>query len=319
MGPIGNFMMLRIPERFILRMTLLLLLPVTGTVANAATVLIQTPLGDIELEMLTEAAPGTVANFLSYVNDGSYQDSFIHRSVPGFVIQGGGFFFRDGSASAIPTDPPITNEFSVSNTRGTVAMAKLSGDPDSATSQWFINLADNSENLDDQNGGFTVFARVTGNGMAVADAIAALQRFNEGGPFAEIPLIDRDPGEVVTAENLVLTSLSVDSDEDGVYDPDDAFPQDPQETLDTDGDGTGNNADTDDDGDGLPDLIEEELSLDPLDPTDAAGDLDGDGFDNLTEYEDGTDPANPNSNMRTNILVIKLITGGSDFEEQEQN
>ncbi len=313
---IGNFMMFRNPGRTVLR--LLLLLPVASTFANAANVLIQTPLGDIELELLPEAAPGTVANFLNYVNDGAYQDAFIHRSVPGFIIQGGGFVFREGVASAIPTDPPITNEFSVSNTRGTVAMAKLSGDPDSATSQWFINLADNSQNLDGQNGGFTVFARVIGDGMAVADAIAALERFDEGGPYGEIPLIDRDPNQAVTDENLVFTTVSSDSDGDGVYDSEDAFPQDPQETLDTDGDGTGNNSDTDDDGDGLPDLIEEELGLDPLDSADAAGDLDGDGFDNLTEYEDGTDPTNPRSNMRNTIMVIKLITGGGAVEETEE-
>jgi len=146
--------------------------------ALATNVIMETPLGDIEIELFDEVAPGTVENFLNYVNDGDYENSFVHRSVPGFVIQGGGFNFEAGLQGTVPTDPPIQNEFNRSNVRGTVAMAKLGGDPDSATSQWFINLADNSASLDGgdgQGGGFfTVFGQVVGDGMEVADAIAAL-------------------------------------------------------------------------------------------------------------------------------------------------
>ncbi len=115
----------------------------------------------MEIDLFEEETPETVANFLNYVNDGDYANTFIHRSVAGFVIQGGGFTFIDGERQSVPTDPPVVNEPGISNLRGTIAMAKLSGDPNSATSQWFINLADNAENLDGQNGGFTVFGQVT--------------------------------------------------------------------------------------------------------------------------------------------------------------
>jgi len=181
-------------------------------VAMADTVVIETPLGDIELELLTEDAPNTVANFLRYIENGSYTKSFMHRSVPGFILQGGGFTFDGVNSNFIFTFDPIENEFKIPNTRGTVAMAKIGNSPDSATSQWFINLADNSENLDNQNGGFTVFARVVGNGMAVADAIGelAIMPFNK---HPELPVIDYtaadfNNGKFITEANLVMTDVT---------------------------------------------------------------------------------------------------------------
>jgi cyclophilin family peptidyl-prolyl cis-trans isomerase len=181
--------------------------------AYAVNVIIETPLGDIEVALLDDVAPETVANFLKYVNDGDYQNSFIHRSVPGFVIQGGGFTFVDSALDAVPTDPPVVNEPGRSNTRGTVAMAKQGGDPDSATSQWFINLADNSANLDNQNGGFTVFGEVVGDGMVVADAVAELTVWDAGGAFTDLPLIDYPGAPVeVSAEHLVFTEVAIISD-----------------------------------------------------------------------------------------------------------
>ena len=95
------------------------------------------------------------------MNKGSYANSIFHRSVANFVIQGGGFRITSPTnIDSIPSDPPVVNEYKVSNTRGTIAMAKLGGDPNSATNQWFFNLRDeNATNLDFQNGGFTVSAR----------------------------------------------------------------------------------------------------------------------------------------------------------------
>lgn len=175
--------------------------------ALASDVLMQTPFGEVEIELFDEEAPETVANFLNYVNDGDYVDSFLHRSVPGFVVQGGGFVFTGSQAVPVPTDPPVVNEPGISNLRGTVAMAKRADDPNSATSQWFFNLADNSEILDDQNGGFTVFGQVRGDGMAVIDQIAALQRWNLGSPFAELPLIDYSGSGDITEDHLVMIDV----------------------------------------------------------------------------------------------------------------
>jgi cyclophilin family peptidyl-prolyl cis-trans isomerase len=188
-----------------LAISALLALPVMAT---ADTVLIETPQGNIEIELLTEDAPNTVANFLNYIDSGKYTNSFIHRSIPGFVIQGGGFTFNGSNAPGIIPFASVENEFKVSNTRGTVAMAKLSDQPDSATSQWFINLADNSESLDNQNGGFTVFARVIGNGMEVADAINQLEIIDASGSFTNLPVIDYQTGNFLTEANLVMTAVS---------------------------------------------------------------------------------------------------------------
>jgi cyclophilin family peptidyl-prolyl cis-trans isomerase len=129
------------------------------------------------------ATPQTVANFLSYVRNfgvsdttNKYDGAVFHRSIPGFIVQGGAFKVQSApnNFSPITTAPSPVNEPVNSNSRGTVAMAKIGGDPNSATNQFFVNLADNSSILDGQNGGFTAFARVAGNGMAVAEAIAAL-------------------------------------------------------------------------------------------------------------------------------------------------
>ncbi|WP_052055387.1 peptidylprolyl isomerase [Myxosarcina sp. GI1] len=140
-----------------------------------------------------EGAPQTVENFINYVNDGDYANSIIHRSIPDFVIQGGGFTVENLAIEPIPTDPPVANEFSAdrSNVRGTIAMAKLGSDPNSATSQWFFNLADNSANLDSQNSGFTVFGEVLSEEyLATVDAIAELPVFDGSSFFGQPALTD---------------------------------------------------------------------------------------------------------------------------------
>lgn len=184
-------------------------------ISRATTVVtMETTLGNISIELYDSAAPLTVANFLNYVQDGDYVNSFIHRSVPGFVIQGGGFQYDADidTFSSVPTDAPVMNEFSLSNVRGTLAMAKMGGDPDSATSQWFFNLIDNSANLDYQNGGFTVFGQVLGNGMDVVDAIAALMTLDLTSitpAFTDVPL-DGYTGIFDPANQLVqINNVSV--------------------------------------------------------------------------------------------------------------
>jgi cyclophilin family peptidyl-prolyl cis-trans isomerase len=171
-------------------------------------------------------APLTVRNFRNYVNRGAYRNSIIHRSIPGFVIQGGGFTVNGlgdvleqtptsgaDAVDVIPTDAPVRNEFNAgrSNLRGTIAMAKVDNNPNSATSQWFFNLANNSRNLDNQNGGFTVFGQVLGNAdLNVIDAIAAVPvfgatRFFGQSAFTDLPLSVENPNRPMLSgdENLV--------------------------------------------------------------------------------------------------------------------
>ena len=154
----------------------------------ATTVQFQTVMGDITVELFDESTPETVANFLRYVDEQKFNDTLIHRSVKNFVIQGGGFTYTDDGIERISSYGAVINEPVFANVRGTIAMAKLGGDPNSATSEWFFNLGNNTTNLDNQNGGFTVFGQVT-EGMDVVDAIADLPRY-KGGGFTEIPLRD---------------------------------------------------------------------------------------------------------------------------------
>jgi cyclophilin family peptidyl-prolyl cis-trans isomerase len=137
-------------------------------------------LGAVDIILYEATTPATVANFLAYVNgsgQGAYDGAIIHRSMSNFVIQGGGYRPIGGSAFESVTDlAPVANEPGLENMRGTLSMARVGGDPDSATNEWFVSLGDNRANLDFQNGGFSVFGRVAGDGMTVVDNIAALPK-----------------------------------------------------------------------------------------------------------------------------------------------
>jgi cyclophilin family peptidyl-prolyl cis-trans isomerase len=148
--------------------------------ADNPVVVLETSLGSITIELDQAKAPITVANFLKYVDEGYYNGLIFHRVMSDFMIQGGGM---DDQLQPKKTNAPIKNEASngLSNVRGTIAMARTSA-PDSATSQFFINLFDrNSANLDYQPGspGYCVFGKVIA-GMDVVDAIARVPLAGRG-------------------------------------------------------------------------------------------------------------------------------------------
>ncbi len=180
--------------------------------AFATIVQFQTVMGDFTVNLYDKTTPKTVENFLAYVKSNAYTNSVIHRSIPGFVVQGGGFKYETKLPLVeIAQNAAVINEPIYANKRGTIAMAKLGGNPNSATNQWFFNLKDNSVTLDPQNGGFTVFGEVTGNGMAIIDAMAALNIFNFGSntAFSDLPLrsytaTDATNGVTVTDKNFVM-------------------------------------------------------------------------------------------------------------------
>ena len=185
--------------------------PVRAQSSSDPVYVFHTTLGNISVQLFPDVAPQTVANFLRYVSAGAYNNSFIHRSVPGFIVQGGGYLFPNGQVQTIAAFPPVVNEFHLSNTRGTIAMAKLGNDPNSATSQWFFNESDsNASNLDNQNGGFTVFGKVLdAASLAVMDQIAGVPVPNPSpynAPLNQIPLVNYQPAAGVQASNLVTIS-----------------------------------------------------------------------------------------------------------------
>lgn len=219
---------------------------------------INTNIGVIQVEMFDEATPATVANFLNYVNNGRYNNTVVHRAIDGFVVQLGGYDFSTGELQSIgpfvkngqqitsvaldlpfydhiAVFDPVVNEFSSSprdgqdrvNVRGTLAMAKTGGNPDSATSEFFFNLSDdNASNLDNQNGGFTTFARVV-RGMDIVDkmvAVSATPTADEFIPYygvlsgaspdyvnANMPLrgYEYDNGLPTAAQAVVINSVNV--------------------------------------------------------------------------------------------------------------
>jgi len=147
---------------------------------------LETSMGDIVVELDAKAAPVTVENFLKYVEQGFFNGTVFHRVIPGFMIQGGGM---EANLQRKPTGPPIVNEANngLKNDRGTLAMARTN-DPDSATSQFFINHKDNDflNYGGAGNPGYAVFAKVV-EGMDVVDKIAGVKTTTKG-PHANVPV-----------------------------------------------------------------------------------------------------------------------------------
>ncbi len=188
-----------------------------------------TSIEKFKVNLHDETTPITVANFLQYVNNGDYNNTIIHRTVDNFVVQGGGAKFEGTlPPTFFTTRPAIKNEPVFSNVLGTIAMAKGNA-VDSATSQWFINLDNNStdrpdgsvgQRLDIRNGGFTVFGEIIENGMTTIDAIASVPRCNIKQPdtnhaFSALPMPDYSESDcanklVPGVENFVtITSIDI--------------------------------------------------------------------------------------------------------------
>lgn len=139
---------------------------------------LETSMGPIKVRLDPENAPVTTENFKKYVNDDFYDGLIFHRVIPGFMIQGGGFYpSGEKKATRVPIELEADN--GLSNDRGTIAMARTSI-PDSATSQFFINLVDNSALDYPNNGGYAVFGEVI-EGMDVVDSIAGVETASKAG------------------------------------------------------------------------------------------------------------------------------------------
>jgi peptidyl-prolyl cis-trans isomerase A (cyclophilin A) len=162
-----------------------------ATVLNVAQpeVTLTTSKGVIVVELYPSVAPTTVNNFLGYVSAGYYASTLFHRAIPGFVIQGGGYTTGGIKRSGQGTPIALESNKGLSNTRGMVAMARTS-DPNSATSEFFVNLVDNLP-LDYQNAsspGYAVFGKVV-SGLGVVDAISEMPT-GVYGELSDVPLTD---------------------------------------------------------------------------------------------------------------------------------
>ena len=177
----------------------------------AGKVRLKTNQGDIVLQLNSEKAPITVENFLGYVKKKHYDGTVFHRVIDGFMIQGGGFALTDGKLVEKSSGKGIKNEGQngLKNERGTIAMARTN-DPNSATAQFFINVADNAMLNYPSNGGYAVFGKVV-EGMEVVDKIKAVKT-----GVSKLTMLHPATGEKlempsqdVPAENVVIVSATV--------------------------------------------------------------------------------------------------------------
>ena len=181
-------------------------LAATAALAANPQVELDTTLGKIRIELYPDAAPKTVANFLDYVKAKHYDGTQFHRVIGGFMVQGGGFtadFKQKPTKAPIPIEAEQSSKAGLLNVPGTLAMART-GDPNSATAQFFINVADNKflnfREATQQGYGYTVFGKVV-SGMDVVDKIAKAPT-GAGGPF---------PKDVPTEPVLIKQAVVVDA------------------------------------------------------------------------------------------------------------
>lgn len=179
---------------------------VTGQVVQ-----FDTSLGKFNVELLANDAPLSVQNFLSYVASATYANSFIHRiaaldGVKGNrIVQGGGYLAP--AATSLARKTPVALEYKLPNARGTLALARTS-ELNSATSEWFFNVDDNTSVLGPSNGGgYAVFGRVLGTGMTTVDAMTAVPIYNAGGTFTNLPLRDLTAAQVAGTVPLQLANF----------------------------------------------------------------------------------------------------------------
>lgn len=195
-----------------LALTVSLLFTAASLTIAGPKVLLKTNQGEITIELDSEKAPESARNFLAYVNDGFFNKTVFHRVIPDFMIQGGGFELKeDGTIEQKPTKAPIQNEAKngLKNARGTVAMART-GDPHSATAQFFINHADN-DNLDYPSfdgWGYAVFGKVI-KGLDVVDKIAEAETTTKALKTRSGEQTREAPMENVPVENIVIESATV--------------------------------------------------------------------------------------------------------------
>ncbi len=183
--------------------------------ANAGSIVgVKTSLGDFYIEVDEVAAPVTAGNPLNYVRTGRYNNSFVHGASGGATIRGGGYVYNSCNTGPepIPSDPPVPLEMTgLSNRSGTIAALHPSTEPDAATSQWLINIG-NAPSLDTLNGGYAVFGKVLGDGLAVVSQIASANPVRLGF-FEETPTINYLETNVdcqrFSRDNLVLMYMSV--------------------------------------------------------------------------------------------------------------
>lgn len=178
--------------------------------------------GNLDVVLYTTQTPTTVANFRAY----NYADTIFHRAPTGFVVQGGGYRIAASPDvfDSVTRQAPVANEPGISNLLGTVAMAKVGDDPNSATSEFFFSLGNNSLNLDNQNGGFTVFGRLSAPSMNVLAALSAVStssyavKLREDGVttpsaanfvFSDIPIEESPVPSTINQDHLMkITSVT---------------------------------------------------------------------------------------------------------------